>query len=112
MSNVKVNINATPNINVNTYKSSVPVQSSQKTITLKGDPGKSIEFNWDGTSLGIRQEGDATYTYRDLVGPPGQLPSEGNVGDILVKTTTGAAWEEKTALTSREIEQLIDNIYL
>ena len=115
MSSVKVSINAASNINVNTIKSSVPVQSSQKTLTLKGDPGKSIEFKWDGTSLGIRQEGETVYSYKDLIGLPGkdaEFPSGGNAGDVLVATPEGVAWEEKTALSNMEIEHLIDNIYL
>lgn len=28
--------------------------------------GRSLEFAWDGTRLGIRREGDTTYTYSDL----------------------------------------------
>ena len=31
-----------------------------------GTDGLSLEFNWDGTSLGVRQEGDTTYEYVDL----------------------------------------------
>lgn len=35
----------------------------------KGEPGatgKSLEFNWDGTKLGIRQEGQTEYEYVEL----------------------------------------------
>jgi len=37
----------------------------------KGDTGSGLEFDWDGTSLGVRVEGDASYEYEDLVGPAG-----------------------------------------
>lgn len=35
------------------------------------EDGKSIEYNWQGTSLGIRQEGESSYTYVDLKGEKG-----------------------------------------
>ncbi len=38
---------------------------------LQGIQGKSLEFTWNGTSLGIKREGDTTYQYVDLVGPQG-----------------------------------------
>ena len=37
----------------------------------KGDTGSGLEFDWDGTQLGVRVEGDASYEYEDLVGPAG-----------------------------------------
>lgn len=33
---------------------------------MDGTDGLSLEFNWDGTSLGVRQEGTTTYQYVDL----------------------------------------------
>lgn len=36
-----------------------------------GANGKSLEFNWDGTKLGVRQEGDSEYVYVDLKGADG-----------------------------------------
>lgn len=36
-----------------------------------GEKGKSLEFNWDGTKLGIRTEGDIAYTYIELKGDTG-----------------------------------------
>lgn len=36
-----------------------------------GTPGKSLEFDWDGTSLGVKQEGDANFEYVDLKGAKG-----------------------------------------
>ena len=46
----------------------------------KGDTGKSLEFTWNGTQLGIRQEGDATYQYVNLKGDKGDT---GNTGKSL-----------------------------
>ena len=37
----------------------------------KGDTGSGLEFDWDGTQLGVRVEGDTSYEYEDLVGPIG-----------------------------------------
>ena len=31
-----------------------------------GATGKSLEFNWDGTKLGVRQEGETEYQYTEL----------------------------------------------
>lgn len=38
---------------------------------LKGAKGDSLEFNWNGTQLGIRVEGQSTYQYANLKGVPG-----------------------------------------
>lgn len=48
-----------------TYK-----DGTTKELTL--EDGKSIEYRWEGTSLGIRQEGQSEYTYVNLQGPQGQ----------------------------------------
>lgn len=42
------------------------------TQTVQIDDGKSLEFNWQGTSLGIRQEGQSEYQYVNLQGPKGE----------------------------------------
>ncbi len=38
---------------------------------LFADKGKNLEYDWDGTELGVRQEGEAEYTYVDLKGTTG-----------------------------------------
>lgn len=38
----------------------------------QGETGKSIEYIWDGTRLGIKQEGDLNYQYIDLKGEKGE----------------------------------------
>ncbi|MCL2519149.1 MAG: hypothetical protein FWF15_11350, partial [Oscillospiraceae bacterium] len=43
-----------------------------------GPPGKSIEYNWNGTQLGVRVQGEPSYTYTDLkgsTGPAGTPPT-------------------------------------
>ena len=39
--------------------------------------GKNLEYNWDGTSLGVRQEGMTEYNYSDLKGQPGRTGLDG-----------------------------------
>lgn len=45
-----------------------------------GTDGKSLEFNWQGTSLGIRKEGESTYSYTDLKGNKGDKGDPGIQG--------------------------------
>src|SRR5690625_2046774 len=62
-----------------------------------GGSGADLEFNWDGTRLGVRQEGDDEYEYVDLEGPQGDkgdpgadgqgVPTGGTEGQILVKSS-------------------------
>ncbi len=50
-----------------------------------GIDGKSIEYNWEGTSLGIRQEGQSNYDYVNL---KGEMGSTGNGIVNTSKTST------------------------
>lgn len=43
-----------------------------------GQDGRSLEYNWSGTSLGIRKEGDTEYSYAEL---KGQIGTQGKIGD-------------------------------
>ena len=47
------------------------------------EDGKSLEFKWQGTSLGVRQEGQSQYQYTDLQGPKGDA---GAIHMIIVQT--------------------------
>lgn len=47
-----------------------------------GKQGKDLEFNWRGTELGVRQEGQTLYTYRDLKGEKGDKGEEYNDTEI------------------------------
>lgn len=42
-----------------------------------GGSGADLEFDWDGTRLGVRQEGDDDYEYVDLQGERGQRGEKG-----------------------------------
>jgi len=48
---------------------------------IKGDTGDSIEYQWSVTSLGIRIEGQANYTYVDLKGAKGDTGGQGIQGE-------------------------------
>ncbi|NLJ90722.1 MAG: hypothetical protein GX323_07450, partial [Clostridiales bacterium] len=45
--------------------------ATQGETGLQGPMGKSIQYIWSGTQLGIRVEGESTYQYVDLIGPKG-----------------------------------------
>lgn len=51
---------------------------STQTMTFPTpDDGKSLEFDWDGTKLGIRVEGDENFEYVDLKGDKGDKGEDG-----------------------------------
>ena len=37
----------------------------------KGDIGVGLDYEWDGTQLGVKKEDESTFVYTDLQGPPG-----------------------------------------
>lgn len=47
----------------------------------QGPKGDSLEFNWDGSNLGIRVEGQEEYEYQDLQGPQGIQGIPGEKGE-------------------------------
>jgi hypothetical protein len=51
----------------------------------KGDKGDGLEFNWNGTQLGIRVEGEASYQYVNLKGEKGDKGDKGDDGYTPVK---------------------------
>lgn len=53
----------------------------QGPLGLQGPDGKSIEYTWQGTQLGIRLEGQSTYQFVDLEGPQGIQGPKGDTGD-------------------------------
>lgn len=79
-----------------------------------GQNGKSLEFNWDGTRLGVRLEGDTTYQYVDLKGDPGENGS-GMITDEQIKAAVDSYLDEKPiedeTLTDDEINQIFDEVY-
>ena len=46
----------------------------------KGLDGKNLEYNWNGTQLGIRVEGAINYIYSDLKGIKGDKGDKGDIG--------------------------------
>jgi hypothetical protein len=53
---------------------------------IQGETGKSIEYTWNGTQLGIRIEGETDYTYVNLKGDKGD---KGDTGKSLEFTWNG-----------------------
>lgn len=45
-----------------------------------GTDGKNLEFTWNGTQLGVRQQGQTTYTYTNLKGETGNTGATGLTG--------------------------------
>lgn len=45
-----------------------------------GTNGKNLEFDWNGTSLGVRQQGESQYSYVNLKGDPGTNGTNGTNG--------------------------------
>lgn len=64
-----------------------------------GTDGKSVEFHWNGTQLGIRKEGETSYTYVDLKGKDG-----------VNATTTAVATPTTNGLMSKEHYNKVENI--
>ena len=60
------------------------------TLTIPGLP-PSLEFNWDGTRLGIRLEGEPSFTYADLIGLTGPQGPQGEPGATGATGATGPA---------------------
>jgi hypothetical protein len=50
------------------------------TLFFNSTTPKSLQFNWQGTQLGIRVEGETTYTYVNLIGPQGLQGLQGATG--------------------------------
>lgn len=48
----------------------------------KGDTGLGLEFDWQGTSLGVRVQGDVDYIYVDLRGPEGPQGPPGSIENL------------------------------
>lgn len=61
-----------------------------------GDDGVSLEYDWEGTSLGIKREDEAEYTYVDLKGDTGATGSTGASGSDGYSPTVQTSKEGKT----------------
>lgn len=56
---------------------------------IRGTTGSSLSFNWNGTSLGIKGDNDAEYTYVDLKGETGSNGTNGVSPTIATSSITG-----------------------
>ena len=61
---------------------------------INGENGKPLEFNWQGTSLGVRVEGTEEYVYIDLQGPQGETGPQGPKGETGEQGPKGEAGVE------------------
>ncbi|MGL5315904.1 MAG: phage upper tail fiber protein [Peptostreptococcaceae bacterium] len=55
---------------------------------LTGARGKNLEFNWAGTQLGVRQEGDTEYVLKELKGDKGEKGEAGAPPNITIADIT------------------------
>lgn len=58
----------------------MPHYSSRPIFTSGGGSGNSLEYDWDGTKLGVKVEGDDEFEYTDLKGAKGSDGKKGNPG--------------------------------
>jgi len=61
-------VTAVPTINLEVaHVSAQPIVSLKSSnLSLQGLPGKSLEYDWRGTELGVRVEGQEDYEYSNL----------------------------------------------
>lgn len=77
------------------------ITGTQGPAGINGKDGKSIEYNWNGTELGIKKEGETSYNYVDLRGPQGPIgPGGGGSGGSSLTANLLKAYENKLALNS------------
>lgn len=73
----------------------------------KGDTGESLEYNWDGTALGVKLESESDFTYRELKGEPGDVSTE-----QLEETLTNYPTLEYLEEVKTDLENEIANIHI
>ena len=83
----------------------------------KGDKGDSLEFDWDGTSLGVRVEGEEEFEYVDLQGPEGPQGEQGEQGPQGEKGEDGTPANIKSFFSSIDLQadtpkQVVHNMNL
>ena len=62
-------------------------QGEQGEAGEQGPQGYSLQYNWDGTKLGVKREDESSFAYKDLQGQKGETGSQGPKGE---KGDTGA----------------------
>lgn len=68
-----------------------------------GENGKSLQFNWNGTQLGIRTEGSTEYIYVDLKGNKGDKGDKGDPGEVTLEQLNNATKTTQTTEVSEEL---------
>src|SRR5690625_2749951 len=74
-----------------------------------GGSGKSLEFNWDGTRLGVRVEGEDEYEDVDLQGPKGDKGDPGDRGPEGPQGPPGADGKDGFG-TEEQYQDIIDRL--
>ena len=62
------------------WRNNGPLQGAMGEPGQPGADGRSLEFVWDGTRLGIRVQGESTYQYTELKGADGAPGAAGEPG--------------------------------
>lgn len=106
-------ITETNNLNIEVEKegSITTVTLTKKdgtTQTVQIEDGKSLEFNWQGTYLGIRQEGQSEYQYVNLKGDKGDA---GAIKMIIVQELPETGQEDTIYLVPLEEPESQENRY-
>lgn len=65
-------------------------QGEQGQTGETGPQGYSLQYLWDGTSLGVKREDESSYKYTNLIGPQGKQGIQGVQGIQGEKGETGA----------------------
>ena len=85
-------------------------QGIQGVQGIQGIQGKGLEFAWNGTQLGIRVEGDTSYSYADLKGDKGNTGDTGKSLEFTWNgTKLGVRVEGTTAYTYTDLKGQIGN---
>lgn len=91
-----------------------PINFGTITIpVIKGDAGegRNLEFIWQGTSLGVKLEGEETYQFVDLKGEQGIQGEQGVQGIQGIQGQTGKAFSVyKTYSSIEEMNADTDNV--
>ena len=117
-------------INATTTYSSFNIEKKLEVIKdqITSKCGKSVEFTWEGTRLGVRIEGDTEYRFVDLLGRQGMTGLDGDSivdadmtadGDLIVtvqditrqaSNTSVITFEKDGVLTVGEMTELYASI--
>lgn len=75
-------------------------------VLPQGDPGPGLQFDWQGTELGVRVVGQAEYEYTDLRG------SAGPAAELIAVTLPASGWAGGEQTASDELFLASGRAYL